>query len=225
MALPLIAAGVGGLFSALGARSASRTQANAATQATNAQLAGAREARQELTGMRGEDIARLQPYADPRFQNALAYNMGFGERPDGYAGFQASPGFQWLVEQGDEAVQGSVAARQGLNSGAAMDQLQRNRMGLASQEFWGQYMPALQGMAGNAQNAAMGQADVGQRYGNAIAGNIMQAGQMQGQGIANRADARSAGTVGMSNAFNNALTQGVGMWQQNRMMNAFAPRT
>jgi hypothetical protein len=225
MALPLIAAGVGGLFSAIGARSASRTQANAATQAANTQAAATRDTNDMLKGFRQEDIARFQPFMQSglQAQNALAYNMGLGPRPDGYAGFQASPGFQFAMDQGREAVQGSVAARQGLNSGAAMAELQRMGMGLGNQEF-GNYMNRLQGMAAGGQNAAgmQGQASMG--YGGQIGGNMMQGGQNAAQGIANVGNARAAGTVGAANAFNNALTQGVGMWQQNRMMNAFAPQ-
>jgi hypothetical protein len=117
-----------------------------------------------------------------------------------------------------------VAARQGLNSGAALAELTRFGQGLGNQEF-GNYLNRLQGMAAGGQNAAgmQGQASMG--FGGQIGGNMMQGGQNAAQGIANVGNARAAGTVGATNAFNNALTQGVGMWQQNQMMNAFAPRT
>lgn len=223
MVLPLIAAGIGGVASIIGSRSAARTQANAAEAAAKAQAKATRETNARLGQWRAEDIARLDPYArsGTAGQNALAFELGLGPRPDGYAGFQASPGYQFAMDQGREAVEGSVAARSGLNSGAALAELTRFGQGLANQEY-GNFFNRLAGLAGTGLSAVGGQADVGQRYGNAIANNMLGAGQSTAQGIANAGNARAAGTIGGVNAFNQAIGQGIGAWQQNRMMNAFA---
>ncbi len=226
MVLPIIWAALGGVVSAIGARSAARSQSSAARQAAEIQAKAAEKTNRQLGQWRAEDMGRFNPYARSggAAQNALAYEMGLGPMPTGYAGFQASPGYQFAMDQGREAVQGSVAARQGLNSGAVLAELTRFGQGLANQEY-GNFYNRLAGLADTGLRAVAAQGDIGQRYGNAIAGNIINAGQSSAQGVANAGSANAAGTVGATNAFNNALTQGVGMWQQNRMLNAFMPQT
>jgi hypothetical protein len=225
MALPLIAAGVGGLFSALGARSASRTLENAGTQAANTQAAATRDTNDMLRGFRQEDIARFQPFMQSglQAQNALAYNMGLGPRPDGYAGFQASPGFQFAMDQGREAVQGSVAARQGLLSGAAMKGMERFGQDFASNEY-GNYFNRLSNVAAGGQNAAGMLGAANQAYGGQIGANTIAGGNAVAQGLQQAGNASAAGTMGTANAFNNALGQGIGLWQQNQMLKAFSPQ-
>ena len=223
--LPIIASIGAGLIGAAGARSAARTQASAADRATDAQLTATRETNDMLSRFRREDIARFDPFYRSGLgaQNALAYNMGLGPRPEGYSGFQATPGFQFAVEQADDAVQGSVAARQGLASGAAMDALQANRMGMANQEF-GNYLARLQSMAGAGQNAAALQGATSANYAGQIGQNTMAGGQAMAQGAANRGNAMAAGTVGGVNALMSGINNGIGAWQFNQMQNAFAPQ-
>ena len=227
MALPIIASIGAGLLGALGARSAARTQANAAQQASNAQLTATRETNDMLSRFRQQDIARFDPFMRSGLgaQNALAFNMGLGPRPEGYGGFQATPGFQFATQQADDAVQGSVAARQGLASGAAMDALQANRMGMANQEF-GNYLARLQGMAAGGQNAAGMQGQTSANFGGQIGQNMMTGGQAAAQGFANVGNARAAGTMGGVNALMGGVNNALGAWQFNQMQNAFSnPQT
>lgn len=219
---PIAASVVGGIFQGRSANRAANTQAQAATEAARIQQRAAERTNQQLSGWRAEDIGRFAPYAETggRAQNALAFELGLGDRPQGYQGFQASPGYQFAMDQGTQAVQGSVAARNGLNSGAAMAELTRFGQGLANQEY-GNYFNRLYGMAGTGLSAAGAQGDIGQRYGNAIAGNIINAGQSTAQGVASAADARAAGTIGMGNAFSGAINNGLGVWQYNQALNAF----
>jgi hypothetical protein len=230
MVLPLLAgvaaSAIGGIFQARSANRAASTQARAATEAARIQQQASERTNQQLSGWREQDIARFSPYAETggRAQNALAFEMGLGDRPQGYQGFQASPGYQFAMDQGTQAVQGSVAARNGLNSGAAMTELTRFGQGLANQEY-GNYYNRLSGLAGTGLAAAGAQGDIGQRYGNAIAGNIINAGQSSAQGVANAANARAAGTVGMGNAFSTAIDNGLGAWQYQQALNAFNPST
>jgi hypothetical protein len=223
MALPLIASIAGGAISALGARSAARTQASASRDAARAQERATNRTNAMLGGWRTEDMARLDPFARPGIaaQNALAFETGVGARPDGYQGFTATPGYDFRLRQGEGAVARSVAGQQGLLSGAAGKALTAFNQDFASNEY-GNFLARLGGLAANGQQAVGMQSDIGQRYGNAIAGNIMQAGQANAQGIANAGNARASGAVGVANAFNALGENLVGNWQNNRMMNAFS---
>jgi hypothetical protein len=223
--LPIIASIAGGAISALGSRSAARTQTSGANQAARMQIeaaerasaeqrAAAERAAREQRGLtregidvqnrgvtdanrmvqfgvndanrtlgtaRDQDIARFDPFFNTgtMAQNALAFNMGLGDRPEGYGGFQTSPGFQFAFDQGMNAVQGSVAGRQGLNSGAAMQELNRFGQGIANQEF-GNYLQRLAGLASSGQSAAGSQANISQNAASQMAGNTMQGGMMRG---------------------------------------------
>jgi hypothetical protein len=206
-----------------GAKSSAKTQAKASKAADDAQLKATRETNNMLRDFRTEDIARFQPFYNSGLgaQNALAFEMGVGSRPDGYQGFQATPGFQFALDQAQDGVQNSVAARQGLNSGAAMDALQRNRMGMANQEY-GNFLSRLGGLASGGQNAAGMQGSASQAFGGQIGSNMMQGGQARAQGIANAGNANAAGTVGAVNAFTGMTNNLVGNWQMNQMNNAFS---
>ena len=87
---------------------------------------------------------QFQPYADrgDAAGRAYAYEMGIGERPEDYAGFRETPGYQYRVDEGRSAIEGSAAARGGLFSGATLEALQRDRMGVADQTY-GQHMDRL----------------------------------------------------------------------------------
>lgn len=298
MVLPIIGAAIGGILSASAAKSAGRTQAEAAQNAADAQLTASRESNQMLRDFRAEDIARFDPfyqggldaYNALRFEtlggaaptvggtrNPLsietltetipgaapastgnwmqdAFLRGSGGTPDQnvtryrvggnvfdtmkdaqayantnatteggttYGGFTASPGYQFRLQEGLDAAQGSVAARQGLVSGAALDALNRTAQNYASNEY-GNYYNRLAGLASSGQNAAGMLGAANQNYGAQIAGNTMAGGNAAAQGIASSGDASAAGTMGMSNAFNNALGQGIGLWQTNQLMKAFS---
>lgn len=225
MVLPLIAAVAGGAISALGSRSAGRTQERAANRAADTQLTATRETNDMLRGFRAEDIARFQQFYQSGLgaQNALAFEMGLGDRPSGYRGFQETPGYGFAFNQGMDAVQNSVAGRQGLNSGAAMQELNRFGQGIANQEY-GNFLARLGGMASGGQNAAGMQGSTSQAFGGQMGANMMQGGQAAAQGIANAGNARAAGTVGMGNAFTGGINNALGAWQFNQMQNAFSPQ-
>jgi len=231
MALPIFAAIAGGALSALGSRSASRTQANASRQASDAQLQATRETNDMLKDFRQEDIQRFDPFysagkdALGQYRNALADGFEFD--------MQMDPGYQFRRDQGMDSVQGSVAGRQGLLSGAALKAMERFGQNFASNEFsnafnrqYGMHndrLNRLAGLASSGQNAAGMQGAASQNFGSQIGQNSMQAGQAQAQGIANAANAQAAGTVGMANAFNSGIGNALGAWQFNQMNSAFQP--
>ena len=118
-----------------------------------------------------------------------------------YGGFQASPGYQYRLNQGLDAVQSSAAARGMLNSGATMNAVNAEAQGQASNE-WNNYLNRLMGQADNGQNAALGTS--------AAAGNM---GQMGANALGFIGDARSAGAIGQGNAWNTAFENALGAWK------------
>ena len=192
----------GSVIQGMGANKAARAQKSAA----NDQVALARETR---------DLTRtdLAPYygAGQQGLNALRYELGLGDQPEGYAGFQASPGYQFARDEGLSAVEGGAAARGGLYSGATMQALQERGTGLANQEY-GNYVNRLTSLAGSGQNAAAGMGAANQAYSNQ-AGNALGA----------YGNAAAAGAIGVGNAVNQGIGNYLGYQQFNQLMNNFQP--
>jgi hypothetical protein len=111
-----------------------------------------------------------------------------------FSKFYSSPGYQFRMDQGREAIDRSAAARGALNSGQVLKELDRYGQGIASDEY-GNYLNQLYNLAGYGQTATQNTAQLGanaaQGYGNAIA----NAGYLRGTGYAN---------------LGNTLNQGVG---------------
>ena len=118
-----------------------------------------------------------------------------------YGGFQASPGYQYRLNQGLDAVQSSAAARGMLNSGATMNAVNAEAQGQASNE-WNSYLDRLMGQSSNGQNAALGQT--------AAAGNM---GNVTYNALGSIGDAKSAGSVASGNAWNSAIENALGAWK------------
>jgi hypothetical protein len=117
-----------------------------------------------------------------------------------YQGFEATPGYNFALEQGQTAIDGSAAARGNVFSGATLKAQQEFGTGLAQQEY------------GNYLNRLTGQASQGQ----AAAGNIATAGSNYASGagnaLANMGNAQAAGYVGQANALNGAINSGLSAW-------------
>jgi hypothetical protein len=212
-----------GILGANASKKAANTQAAAARDAANAQLQGTRESNAMLRDFRNEDVARLAPWTDVG-QNALRmYNveMGLEARPDNYQGFTATPGYDFRMQQGMDAVQGSVAARQGLLSGAALKGVQEFGQNLGTQEY-SNYLARLRDMAGFGQSAAAGQGATSQGYAGQMGQNTVAGGNAMAQGIGAAGNASAAGTVGAFNALGQGVSQAVGGFQQRNMLNAFS---
>jgi len=194
----------------IGGVSASKA-ASAQKSAADAQVDLARETR---------DLTRqdLSPYYDAGQQglNALQYELGLGAQPQGYNGFQATPGYQFALDEGLNAVEGSAAAAGGLYSGATMQALQERGTGLANQEY-GNYVNRLTSLAGSGQNAAAGMGAANQAYSNQ-AGNALGA----------YGNAAAAGAIGVGNAVNQGIGNYLGYQQFNQLMQQpqnYAPMT
>ena len=85
-------------------------------------------------------FSAAQGYLNPmmaqgdQYRAAMAYNDGFGDRPEGYAEFTGTPGYQFRRSEADDALNNRLAAMGSLNSGAAVRRAMEVADGMASQE-------------------------------------------------------------------------------------------
>jgi hypothetical protein len=163
--------------------------------AMNAKAAG--DAGDDLLQASREAAARAEPW-----RQAGAWAIGQGatmlgkEGPEAAkAAFQVDPGYQWRQEQGEKALTRNASARGLMGSGKFLKDAMRFNQGEASQEF------------SNSFNRLMAAAGMGQTA-NREGSDYLTSG----------ASAAAAGRIGQANAWNNALGQGVSMYNNNRLM-------
>lgn len=120
---------------------------------------------ERVSGLFGQGLERLQPYMQTglqanQLQAALSGTLGQDAQRQAYANFQASPGQEWLQQQGERAVTRNAAALGGLGGGNVMQELQRQGQGLAAQDFNNYFqrigMVGDRGFAGATQAAGFG---------------------------------------------------------------------
>jgi len=170
-----------GLKQAGAARQAGRLQQEAA-------LASIEEQRRQFDI--ATELTQPRREAENEALNALRGVLGLpgGTEVD----FQGTPGFEFALGRGQQAIERTAAARGGFAGGGTLNALQENAIGLANQNF-------AQGFLNPLQNLALGGAS-GQQAQNALAfgQNIGRTGQ---QGAA----ARASGLVGGAQAFGQGL--------------------
>jgi len=127
-----------------------------------------------------------------------------------YQGFQATPGYQWAVDQGVGAIDAGAAAKGGLYSGKTMQDLQTYGQGMANQEF-NNYYNRIAGGANQGQAAAGQTALAGQNYATGT-----------GNALANLGNAQAAGAIGVGNALQGGINNGIGLYQYQNQLNAGA---
>jgi hypothetical protein len=115
-----------------------------------------------------------------------------------YGGFFTSPGYRFRLDQGNQAVERSAAARGLLRSGAAVKAIDRYSQGLASSEY-GAFSDRLAQIAGFGQNATNATVAAGENATAGIAGAYGRAGDARASSYANTGSAIN-GTI------NNALS-------------------
>ena len=127
-----------------------------AKKAANAQERGAALIGEGLAKTESEFATWRDVGQDATEAMALALGLPdrYGRTDEGrdLSGFEASPGYQFRMDQGTKAVERSAAARGSLQSGSTMKALQREGQGEASQEF-GNYMSPLAGLSGQGLTA------------------------------------------------------------------------
>jgi hypothetical protein len=133
----------------------------------------------------------------------------------------ATPGYQFALQQGQNAIQNSAAARGTLLSGGTLKALDQYSQGLADTNYQQVYNNAFQqylqnynqfqqnqlnqynrlaGLAGTGQQAGTTLGQLGQSAANNVANTYLTAGQQIGQNINNAAAATASGYTAAGNA-------------------------
>ena len=147
--------------------------------------------------------ADQQPWRDAGLgalgQLSSLYGLG-GQAPD-FSGFYNSPGYQFGLDQGVQALDRSAASRGRLRSGAQDMAITRYGQDYGSTKF-GEYANRLAGLAGVGQSATNQLGQYGMNYANQAGQNSLYAGNAQASAYGNMANAFSG--------FTNDLAYGLG---------------
>lgn len=198
--IPAVAAIAGGVIASKGAKSAANTQANAADRAAQLQQQQFEQTRADQAPWRAAGqtalsslVAGLAPGG--QFTNTF-----------GMDDFQADPGYQFRLQEGQRGINSAAAARGASYSGATLKALSRFNSNQASQEYGAAYnrfnndqntlFNRYSGVAGTGQAATNQVSAAGQAYANNA-----------GQAIQDAGTARASGYVGTGNAINGAIGQ------------------
>lgn len=179
---------LGSVFSGfMGARSADK--------AAKAQTGAADEANktQRYIFDKSVELTEPQRLIGNNALQAMASGFGLAKAPNGFAGFEADPGYQFRLGQGNQALERAAAARGMRLGGATLKAAADYNQGMASQEY-GNYWNRLAGIAGVGQTATQSQIGAGQSYGNNVSNNLMAAGNARASGYMGANDALQ-GTV------------------------------
>jgi hypothetical protein len=124
-----------------------------------------------------------------------------------YGGYTKTPGFDFRMKTGMDALQSSAAARGGLLSGAALRDSLKFGQDYGSNEY-GNYLSRLGARADTGMSAATMSGAASQ----AAAGNISNA-------FGNIGNARSAGAIGQANALSGGIQNVLGAWNYQSNLN------
>lgn len=125
-----------------------------------------------------------------------------------YGGFTKTPGYDFRLQQGQDSLEATAAARGGLYSGAAMRDALKFGQDYGSNEY-GNYLARLGARADTGLNAAT------------MSGNAsQQAAAGVSNALGNIGNAQSAGAIGMGNAFTGGIQNALGAWNYQRNLSA-----
>jgi hypothetical protein len=132
--------------------------------------------------------------------------VGYGDlmRSFGMADFEADPGYQFRLNEGEAAINRNALARGRFNSGAALKELSRFSSNLASDEFGNAYNRFNQNQS-TRFNRLAGLAGVGQEVTRDLNQDRRATGVQMGNNIVGAGNAQAAGRVGSANAWSNAM--------------------
>jgi hypothetical protein len=211
-----------GIMGANAAKDAAKTQADAVNKATDQQNAAL-----------DKIIALNEPFRQGGLQGMNALLTAYGLQPGDNSGWAmkdytpsdltTDPSYQWRLNQGQQALERSAAAKGGLESGGFMKDLTNYAQGAASQEYgnaYNRYMQNrtskvnnLQSLAGVGQTATGADTNSTQNTANNVSNLTTQGG-----------NALASGIVGGANAWSNALSQGLSQYQNGELTNALIQR-
>lgn len=196
---------IGGAMSSRAARKGAKAQANAANQATAAELQMFNQSRADQMPWLTQGKNSLQQLAGlmaPGKQLTRNFSM---------ADFRADPGYQFRLREGMRGVENSAAARGGLLSGNTLKALANYNQQAASNEYMNSYN-RFNNDQSNLYNRLAGLANTGQTTANSLSALGSNTAQSIGNNMQNAGQARASGYAGQANALNGLINNGIGIY-------------
>lgn len=173
----------------------------------------------------------LGPGGNPISANPILKMLGIGGNGQNTgidpSTFTGSPGYQYELQQGQNAV--TNAATRGPGGGNALMALQKNGQGLANQNWnqylsnsstaWQQLLSNISGQSQQGLNATGVLTGAGQAFANAAGGNLSAIGNAQSAGTIGGANALTGGIGSGLQSFNSLLTNPSTVAQINAYIN------
>ena len=122
--------------------------------------------------------------------------------------FQASPGYQWQLDEASRASDAAAAAGGRFYGGSQMKALQNLRQNRANLEY-GSYTQGLQSLAGVGQSSAGQTAQQATMVGGNVGQSYMAAGNASAQGVIGAGNAAASGYINQANMMTNMASQGM----------------
>lgn len=222
--MPLVAVGgslIGGLLASHAAGKAANAQAGAANQAGALIQNNANKALGQQSTALGNEQSNLAPYtqAGTTALSNLGAMQPFSAPTAAQA--EATPGYQFQLQQGEKALQNSAAARGGLLSGGTAKAINDYAQGQASTNYGNTYNQALQayqtnfgnqfGLANLGANSANSLSNFQQGNANAQSSILGNSAAEQAQQINNAGAARASGYAAQGNILG-GLASGLGQY-------------
>ena len=213
-------AAVGAASNADSSRKAAHAQSDAAALANQTQADALKAQTDQNAPFRENGLAGQNRLMDLLGLSKNTTADGYGSMAKNFApsDMTTDPGYQFRLDQGNKALNNSLALRGGLLSGNAVRSAVDYNQGAASQEYQNAFnrfqtnrsnvLNPLQSLGGMAQSATNQVGQATQNYANNVGNNQIGAG-----------NANASGYVGQGNAVAGALSQGINMYQQNQLMN------
>ncbi len=192
---------------------AADTQAGAALDAASIQAASADRSADIQLQMFREGQEATAPWRETGEQalSGLAdiYGLSGDEgRARATESFQASPGYQWQVDEAAKASDAAAAAGGRFYGGSQMKALQSLRQNRANLEY-GSYTQGLQSLAGVGQSSAGQTAQQATMVGGNVGQSYMAAGNASAQGVIGAGNAAASGYINQANMMTNMASQGM----------------
>ncbi len=207
---------VGGVMQGNAAKDAANTQAGATDRAAAATERQYQQNRADMTPWREAGVTALNQ------QTAGMVPGGDFNRDFTLSDFTADPGYQYRLDQGREALEGSAAARGQLLSGGTLKALTRYGQDQGS----GEYQSAYQRFNADRDrrfNRLSAVAGTGQTATNNIATMGAAATESSNTSRVSSADTQAAGTIGAANGLVNGMNSAVNGYMSLNTMNRMMP--
>ena len=201
-----VAIAAGAVIQGVSSQQASQAQKSSASDAIKAQMAMYGQMRQDLgPWMVGGQMALggLEQYMGLGGPGGWNPNAP-GVKPFTLQDFQASPAYQFNLQQGQLALDKAATARGNYYAPQTLQDVSRFSQGLASNEFWNQYN-AYQQQQQNVYNRLQGMSALGESAAAGVGAGGVQTGQGVGQTMLYGGASQAAGIMGIGNALQGGI--------------------